>query len=68
VYNLAENKKQHYVPKFYLKYFSNNEEGKSIGVYNLKVGKFIRYSNLENQAFENYFYGKNLQMKKCWLI
>jgi len=63
---LAENKKQHYVPGFYLKYFSNNGDGKSIGVWNLKAGKFIRYGSLENQAFENYFYGKDLEIEKMF--
>lgn len=49
-------KKQHYVPRFYLKYFSINEEKKLIGIYNTIKEIFIEKGDLKNQAKENYFY------------
>lgn len=54
---MAENKKHHYVPRFYLKRFSSN--GKSINLYNIKSSKTILEGNLKNQCYQNYFYGEN---------
>ena len=55
---MAINKSQHYVPKFYLKLFSNNREGKSIGLHNFKNNKTICFAPIKEQACEDYFYGK----------
>jgi len=52
-------KKQHYVPRFYLKNFSNSLEGKSIGIFNIETEKFIPAGNLRGQAYKDYFYGKD---------
>lgn len=54
---LAENKKQHYVPKTYLKHFAN---GKVFSVLN--IDNDIIYENVSyaNQCYENYFYGNDL--------
>jgi hypothetical protein len=56
---MPEHKKQHFVPRFYLKYFSNNNLGKAIEIYNLKNNKYITDGNLKNQAYKDYFYGKD---------
>jgi len=34
---MADKKRQHYVPRFYLKNFSINSEGKAIGIYERKT-------------------------------
>lgn len=49
-------KKQHYIPKFYLKNFSLYNNNKKIGIYNLENKIFITNGDLKNQAKENYFY------------
>ncbi len=53
---MPNNKKHHYVPRFYLKRFSDN--GKSIGLYNLGKKLRIPVANLKNQCYKDYFYGK----------
>ncbi|MGP8217471.1 MAG: DUF4238 domain-containing protein [Bacteroidia bacterium] len=56
---MPENKKQHYVPKFYLKLFSNNDGNTHIGLYNFKSKKLVKEAGINNQAYENFFYGKD---------
>lgn len=56
---MPSNKKQHYVPRFYLRNFSWDDQ-KAINIYNKKSGKLIANGNLSNQCYEPYFYGKNL--------
>jgi hypothetical protein len=58
---MTDNKKHHYVPKFYLKRFST--DGRSINLYNLKSTKKIIKANLSNQCFKNYFYGEDLTVE-----
>ena len=56
---MADKKKQHYVPRFYLKNFSNKSDEKSIGIYNVKKNLFIPSGSLKDQNYIDYFYGKN---------
>ena len=56
---MAENKKQHYVPKFYLKLFSINQSNSYIKIFVKSTNKIISQGDLKNQAYENYFYGKD---------
>ncbi|GLH64474.1 MULTISPECIES: DUF4238 domain-containing protein [Bacillaceae] len=56
---MPEKKKQHFVPRFYLKNFSNNLNKKTIGVFNLERERFIVHGDLKNQAYKDYFYGKD---------
>jgi len=60
---MPQNKKQHYVPKFYLKRFS--KDGKSICLYNIKSKIRIDTANLKNQCYKDYFYGKDLNIEKA---
>ncbi len=53
---MPENKKHHYVPKFYLRRFSGNK--KSICLYNLPKQLQVVNANLRNQCYQDYFYGK----------
>ena len=59
---MANNKNHHYVPKFYLKKFSNNANETHIGLFNITTGKFIRDADLKGQSKGNYsvpdFYDK----------
>lgn len=54
---MVKKKKHHYIPKFYLKRFSNNNDGKFVGLYNLKNGKFISHAPLKSQGAEDFLYG-----------
>jgi hypothetical protein len=58
---MTENRKQHYLPKFYLKNFS--EDDKQVCVYHLKSGKGI-ISPIDSTCQEKYFYGKDSKFEK----
>jgi len=55
--NITEKKYQHYVPKFYLRFFSNDE--KSIGAYIFKSKSYITNASIKGIGGSNYFYGKD---------
>ena len=54
-------KKQHYVPRLYLKEFAINQEQDKINVYDKARNKFRTNQNLMNVASENYFYDFDLE-------
>lgn len=58
----AETKNQHYVPQFYLRYFSVDE--KNVGAYILKSGKNIPSAPIRGQASGDYFYSDSMEMEK----
>ena len=58
---MPEKKKQHYVPKFYLKFFSSDSDQKAIKVCLKESYKIIQNADIKSQAQEDYFYGKNLE-------
>jgi len=58
---MPHNKKHHFVPKFYLRNFSEDE--KSIGIYNIASRRTIPQGNLDNQCYRNYFYGKTPEVE-----
>ena len=59
----AETKNQHYVPQFYLRYFSVDK--KNVGAYILKSGKNIPSAPIKGQASRDYFYSDNMEMEKA---
>lgn len=54
---MAEKKKQHYVPKLYLRQFSINENNNQIGLFFIDKEYFNKAVPLKSQAQEDYFYG-----------
>lgn len=60
---MADHKKQHFVPKFYLKRFSQN--GKSINMFNVKSERHINGADIKGQCYRDYFYGKDLVLEKA---
>lgn len=64
---MPSKKKQHYVPRFYLRNFSW-ENQKAINLYNKASGKIIIGGNLSNQCYEPYFYGKDLAVENAFEI
>ena len=55
---MAKYKNQHYVPWFYLKNFSFNED-KSLGYYSKKKDCFIPEVSSKNQCRKKYYYGED---------
>lgn len=52
---MNKKKNQHFVPRFYFRFFSSDQ--KRISLLNLKSGKTIKYASIKNQCSKNYFYG-----------
>jgi len=53
----TEKKNQHYVPKFYLKQFSFQNNLKQIGLFNSRNSLFIEKAPLKTQGSKNFYYG-----------
>jgi hypothetical protein len=47
---MTEKKNQHYIPKFYLRNFSYENNGKQIGVYNILNEIFVSKGKLKTQG------------------
>ncbi len=62
---MAHKKKQHYVPRFYLKSFSLKDSQTAIRIFNIASSKFISSGNLKDQAYKNYFYGRDLKIENA---
>lgn len=56
---MTEKKNQHYIPKFYLRNFSYENNGKQIGVFNLLNEIFVSKGKLKTQGSKNFFYGQD---------
>jgi hypothetical protein len=54
---MAEKKKQHYVPKLYMKNFADIK--KNVSVFNIKTKTIISNIPYDSQCFKDYFYGKD---------
>jgi hypothetical protein len=55
--NMPNNKKHHFVPKFYMKFFSPN--GKSVNLLHMKREIKLLGIPLKNQCYRDYFYGED---------
>jgi hypothetical protein len=60
---LAKNKSQHFVPRVYLRNFSDSSENASINTWLPKSDKIIRDAPLRSQCAKPYFYGKDLVLE-----
>ena len=56
---MATNKNQHFVPRCYLKTFTNNGENRAIHLLNLDRQRAIRAAPVKNQCSGDYFYGRD---------
>jgi hypothetical protein len=61
---MAEHKRQHYVPQFYLRGFSL-AGGKKICLLVLDQEKVVHGADLSTQCYEDYFYGADLKLEKA---
>ena len=59
---MSQQKKQHYVPVFYLKNFSS--DGKRINLWNIRSKKEILSGSLKAQCQKNFFYGDDRKLEK----
>jgi len=62
---MPEKKKQHYVPRFYLRNFSWASR-KAINIFNIQGARNIISGNLANRCYEPYFYGDNLVIENAF--
>jgi len=60
---ITEKKNQHYLPKFYLKNFSFQDNKKQLGVFNIFNQIYIQKAKLKTQASKNFFYGYDGQIE-----
>ncbi|MCM3444189.1 DUF4238 domain-containing protein [Metabacillus halosaccharovorans] len=58
---MGQKSRQHYVPKFYLRNFSNTE--KSINTYNLTNEKYIENASIKDMCQKNNFYGADKRVE-----
>jgi hypothetical protein len=56
---VPENKNQHFVPQFYLRFFRHSVSDKLVGTYHLPGGLFIDKAKIKDHACDDYFYGKD---------
>lgn len=57
--DITDKENQHYVPKFYLRFFSFENNGKQIGIFNKDTGYYFRTAKLKTQGSKKYLYGKD---------
>lgn len=66
---MADNKRQHYVPKSTLRYFAldfaSSPKPRRIRLVNIASRKVIGSASLREQCYRDYFYGKNLAIEKA---
>lgn len=59
---MPDNKSHHYVPRFYLRNFS--QSGKSVDLFNIASQRLIRNAPIKGQCCRDYFYGKDLENER----
>ncbi len=52
---MSKKKNQHFVPRFYFRYFSN--DGKRISLLNIASGKTVKDAPIKSQCSKDYYYG-----------
>lgn len=62
---MATNKNQHFVPRCYLKAFSNNGEGLALNLYNIDRRRLIQNAPLKTQCSKDYFYGEDRKLENA---
>lgn len=55
---MAEKKRQHFVPQFYMRNFANDKGG--LTIYNISKDSIISDAPYSSQCYKDYFYGKDL--------
>lgn len=63
---IGTTKIQHFVPQFFQRYFSFNDNGKTIGMFNVNNNVFIPSAPIRTQLYSDYLYGKSGDLE-TWL-
>lgn len=61
---MADNKRQHFVPKYILRHFSTDASAKRINLFHIPSKKLIRGASLREQCYQDYFYGDDLEVER----
>jgi hypothetical protein len=61
---MPNNKNQHYIPKFYLRNFSLNHNGKTVHLYNISRDLVIPSVGISGQCYRHYLYGKDGRLER----
>jgi hypothetical protein len=64
VHRMASNKNQHFVPRVFLRAFSQNGLGRAINLYNIDARRGIENAPLKSQCSKSYFYGEDLTLER----
>lgn len=56
---MGNRREHHYIPQFYLRNFSTDNEKSKIGIYNLNNSVFSYKAQIRHQAKEKLFYGND---------
>jgi hypothetical protein len=62
---MATNKNQHYVPRCYLRAFTENAEGKRVNMFNIDRQSMISLAPVRHQCSKAYFYGKDERLESA---
>lgn len=62
---ITEKENQHYVPQFYLKFFSLND--KSVGMYRFAENRFIPHASIKDNFNISFFYGEDGKMEDAFV-
>ena len=62
---MATNKNQHFVPRCYLKAFSNDGAGLALNLFNLDRRRLIQNAPLRYQCSKDYFYGEDQKLENA---
>lgn len=62
---MPNNRKQHFVPKSYLRAFSVDPDRRSINVHNVHKTTSIQAASLKNQCAKPYFYGRSPTLERA---
>ncbi len=57
--DVPKQKRQHYVPKFYLRRFAVDSGRKILSLFDIPSSTFVRRAKLKTQAYRDYFYGRD---------
>lgn len=60
---MASNKNQHFVPRCYLRPFTDQGKGKAINLFNLDRQQAIPRAPVKGQCSGDYFYGEDLELE-----
>ena len=61
---MADNKRQHFVPRYILKKFSSDENAKRINLLHIPTERIVRGASLREQCYKDYFYGNDTSLEK----